>query len=327
MKYSKVEDKFIGKVFTSNNYGDFVVIEYTHFADVKIQFVNTGAITTTTTAQIRKGCLRDPSVKKVGSKNTKKKCKYVGNTYSSKNYGYFIVESVVDTDKVLIKFLNTSKSQVVSKAQINGGSIRDYSAKQVKKSKSDNFIHGVGYKGEDEKLIENNIKIYQAWCAMIQRCYSQTNEVMKETYKGCTVSDNFKYFPYFVEWWGLNKISDDRDYQLDKDILVKGNRLYSEDTCALVPKEINLLCIKRNKARGELPIGVTYCKNSGKYKAQFSKYNRVVNLGLYHTPERAFLAYKEAKEDYIKAVAESYKHVIDERVYNILMEYEVSIDD
>ena len=162
---------------------------------------------------------------------------------------------------------------------------------------------------------------------MLQRCYSPRTEYMKRNYKDCEVSDYFKIFPQFLEWWKMKSEGISIDLQLDKDILIKGNRLYSETTCTLVPRDVNMLLIKRDKARGKYPIGVTYCKKAKRYKAQFSKFNVITNLGLHDSVEEAFYAYKQAKEAYIKEVANKYKSVIEDRVYEILMNYEVNIDD
>ena len=60
-------------------------------------------------------------------------------------------------------------------------------------------------------------------------------------------------------------------WQLDKDILIKGNKIYSPDTCCFVPSEINNLFVGCNKSRGSLPIGVTFNKRLKRYVAQISK--------------------------------------------------------
>ena len=50
-------------------------------------------------------------------------------------------------------------------------------------------------------------------------------------------------------------------------------------------------------------------------------------LGVYNTPGEAFLAYKQAKEAYIKEVANKWKDQIDPRAYNALINYQVEITD
>ena len=114
--------------------------------------------------------------------------------------------------------------------------------------------------------------------------------------------------------------------ELDKDILNKGNKVYSPDTCVYVPQSINSLFTKSDKVRGEYPIGVY--KQKDKYVAQLNKGNgKQIYLGSYSTPEEAFQAYKQAKEEYIKEVANEYKDKIPYRLYEALMNYEVEIDD
>ena len=114
-----------------------------------------------------------------------------------------------------------------------------------------------------------------------------------------------------------------KPFALDKDILVKGNRVYNEDVCVFVPQEVNLLFTKRDKSRGEYPIGVSFHKSRGMLTATLNnKY-----LGYFNTAEQAFQVYKTAKEAYIKEVANKWKDKIDPKVYEALMNYEVHIDD
>ena len=50
-------------------------------------------------------------------------------------------------------------------------------------------------------------------------------------------------------------------------------------------------------------------------------------LGSFKTELEAFNAYKQAKETFIKELADKWKDKIDPRAYEALMNYEVSIDD
>ena len=113
---------------------------------------------------------------------------------------------------------------------------------------------------------------------------------------------------------------------LDKDILVKGNKIYSPNTCIFVPKKINSLFTKNDNSRGNLPIGVTLCRN-GKYRAQINRCGSKLNLGYYSSLEEAFLSYKIAKEKYIKEIAEYYKDIIPKKLYNSMLCYIVEITD
>lgn len=118
---------------------------------------------------------------------------------------------------------------------------------------------------------------------------------------------------------------------LDKDILVKGNKIYSTETCIFVPHTINMLFTKRQNYRGKSVIGTSPV--NGKYLVQCHLINlktgksKQKNLGYYNTQEKAFEVYKYYKEKNIKQVADYYREQIPEILYNILYNYEVEIDD
>ena len=118
---------------------------------------------------------------------------------------------------------------------------------------------------------------------------------------------------------------------VDKDIIKKNNKVYSPETCCLVPQNVNSLFIRGNAIRGNLPIGVI--KHRSKYQAHSSvkvgKKTKHVCLGTYNTPEEAFYTYKKVKEKYIKQVAkeEFSQRNITKECYNAMMNYEVEITD
>ena len=142
------------------------------------------------------------------------------------------------------------------------------------------------------------------------------------------MSDKFKSYEYFYEWCHNQIGFGECGFQLDKDLLVKGNKVYSENTCVFIPKEINILLTKRDASRGKYLIGVSWNKTGNAFKARVSKNKgRSEYLGSFKTELEAFNAYKEAKESFIKEQAEKWKGKIDERAYNALMSYEVDITD
>ena len=167
---------------------------------------------------------------------------------------------------------------------------------------------------------------------MLERCYSDTLKKKYPTYEGCEVSDNFKSYEYFYEWCheqvGFGNDGNGNPFHLDKDLLVKGNKVYSENTCVFIPREINLLLTKRTATRGEYLIGVCWHNTKKAFVAQVSKNKgKQEYLGLFNTELEAFNAYKQAKESFIKEQAEKWKSQIDPRAYEALMKYEVNIDD
>lgn len=162
---------------------------------------------------------------------------------------------------------------------------------------------------------------------MLERCYDKKAQEKHPTYKGCSVSNNFKSFQYFAEWCNNQVGFKIANSQLDKDILVIGNKLYSEDTCCFVPKEINVLFTNRAKLRGSCPIGVSFHESAGKYQANLRTEGVLQYLGLHANLEDAFTVYKEAKEAYVKNMAIKYKELLDEKVYAALLSWEVNMYD
>lgn len=189
------------------------------------------------------------------------------------------------------------------------------------------LVRGVGINDRKYPMSLHGIdtREYALWNNMLKRCYSTISQIDRPTYVGCSVSENFKAFSYFHEWCNTQVGFKDTNYQLDKDLLLKNNKQYSEETCVFIPQELNALILKNKSIRGNLPIGV--CKHGVKFQTG-CKINGVRKyIGLFDTPELAFSAYKTFKEAHIKELAEKYKDTIDPRAYRALINYEVDIND
>ena len=192
-------------------------------------------------------------------------------------------------------------------------------------------VYGVGCIGVgDYKTCDENgkhTKCYATWKGIHRRCYDSKYQEKNQTYKGCSVCKEWNNYQNYAIWHIENyyEVGDER-MELDKDILCKGNKVYSAKNCVFVPQSINKLFIKSDKVRGDLPIGVI--KNGNKFQAKLNKGNgKQIALGTYTTPELAFEAYKIAKEAYIKEVAEEYKDKIPCKLYEAMVAYKVEIDD
>ena len=194
---------------------------------------------------------------------------------------------------------------------------------------------GKGYLGEGKyKMSESgkNKKEYDIWYHMLERCYDTKYQEKYSTYKGCTVEEYLLNFQYMCEWLENNYYEISGETMcLDKDILCKGNKIYSRDTSIFVPQRINSLFVKCDKVRGKDPIGV-YQLPSGNYQVTCNDaYGKYIYLGSYSTKDEAFNVYKEYKEKIIKEVIDSYEGKIPEPHYSKLKEamynYEVEIND
>ena len=245
----------------------------------------------------------------------------VGKVCKSKSSGDFKVLKYNNVRDVEIQFINTGYRKVAEMKEVRNGGIKDpYSPS----------VYGVGIVGTKYQSSKSGVqtKEYKLWCRMLVRCYSESFKKKQPTYEGCEVSDNFKSFEYFYEWCNKQVGFDNEGWQLDKDLLMKGNKVYSEYSCVFIPKGINLLLIKRESLRGEYLIGVCWDKTNKAFVAMVNKNKgRSECLGYFNTELEAFNAYKIAKESFIKEQAEKWKGKIDERAYNALMSYEVNIDD
>ena len=193
-------------------------------------------------------------------------------------------------------------------------------------------VFNIGYLGEGKYKSKENkktTKIYSTWRNMLERCYYSKYHEKHPSYIDCIVCDEWHNFQNFAQWYDNNYYEIKNEKMcLDKDILIKGNKIYSPDTCVFVPQSINKLFTKRDVYRGDLPIGVYYKKQNKKYGVVCNiKDSAKKHLGYYDTPEEAFQIYKNYKEKHIKQIADQYKSLIPEILYNAMYEYEVEIDD
>jgi len=189
------------------------------------------------------------------------------------------------------------------------------------------LVFGVGFNDRKYPAVVNGkiSKEYALWSSLLKRCYNPNVQKEKPTYIGCSVSENFKSYSYFHDWCQNQTGFGQESFDLDKDFLLREGKIYSEDTCLFLPRELNTLLISRNAARGSLPVGVS--ARRGKFRVDCSTNKLSTYIGYFDTPELAFQAYKQAKEDFIKSQAEKWKNFIDPRAYEALMSYEVLITD
>lgn len=301
--------------FNSNNYGDFIIVEYTNSKNIIIEFVNTGYKTKTSMCNITRGLVADKSLPLQRSR--KRESKMVGKVLSSNSCGDYTILEYKSKGNILIEFIKTGYRTIITSSRIADGNIKDKLLPR---------IFNVGIVGTKYPA---NTKHYTLWYGMLKRCYDTSlHTKINKTYKNCTVSDNFLHYEYFYEWCNKQIGFTDSHFELDKDLLIKANNVYSEYTCAFVPRDINIAMIKSTASRGNLFIGVTFDKASNNYRSYVRVGNgKRLDLGGFKTEIEAFNAYKQAKESYLKELATKWKDQIDERAYNALINYQVEITD
>lgn len=189
-------------------------------------------------------------------------------------------------------------------------------------------LQGIGYVGVGKYLAYDDqsepTKAYRVWSSILHRCYGN-----QKYYENCTVCTEWHNFQNFAKWYEENYYEvEGQQMCVDKDLLYRGNKVYSPLTCVIAPAIVNTITLNRKNGRGDLPLGVTYDKKRNKYKAQCSNKNqRSIHLGNFDTIDEAFQSYKKFKEKIIKEVADEYKDIIPLKLYNALYEYKVEIND
>ena len=243
------------------------------------------------------------------------KSKLGAKVTTSEGYSCEIIEYIAwDNCKVLLD--GNIIIENVRYESFNKGMIKNHYKKSV---------YGIGYLGEGKYKTSFNgkhTKYYTKWRSMLGRCYDEIQS--SSTYGAVTVCEEWHNFQNFAEWFYENYIE---SFELDKDIICSDCKIYSPETCCFVPQEINKLFTKRDNKRGALPIGV--CSSGhNTFIAQFSfGTGKQKYLGSFNTFEEAFQVYKVAKEQYIKEVADKWKGLISENVYQAMYGYQVEITD
>ena len=246
---------------------------------------------------------------------------YYGKVFLSNENGYYQIVLANNIERMKAIFLTTNTEVWVSADQVDNGTVFDRYFPTV---------CGVVYLGEYSTLDKdgNTTKEYTAWGCMVDRCYGNKE---LEAYKYCIVSEEFHNASYFKDWYNKQVGAHREDFYLDKDILSGECKVYAEDTCVLVPQEVNSFFVKHNnkKVKSNLPTGVMFNPKhtSRPFTAMYSGHGGEKHETYHDNKWSAFLAYKQAKENRAKELAEKWRGQIDNRVYEKLINYKVLLTD
>ena len=167
------------------------------------------------------------------------------------------------------------------------------------------LIYNIAYFGEGDYLRKD--KAYDTWYSMIRRCYSQCET--KKFYEGCEVCEEWLNFQNFAKWFHSIDYKQD-DWNLDKDLLVYRNKLYSPKTCCFLPKIINTgLAIRSLKEdKQSLYPGVSiYSRDNTKFIVKGREYGKKVQIGIFDNLQDAINSYLERKRLYLINLGNQYK--------------------
>ena len=166
------------------------------------------------------------------------------------------------------------------------------------------LVYGVGVNDSDYMVNpkvngKNNIcQFYAKWSGMLKRCYSDRYLKGRPTYEGCKVCEEWLTFSAFKLW--MTK-QDWVGKELDKDLLVQGNKIYSPRSCIFVSRRVNTLLVDCGASRGEFMIGVSIAIN--KYSAHCSTPEGNYRIGYFKSELEAHEAYCDIKYKLIAEVA------------------------
>lgn len=247
----------------------------------------------------------------------------VGMVFKNNDEELAEVTEVISATKICVRFLSCGTvAEYAQQALINGSF----------KNRNRRSVYGVGYIGFGHYDSGTHNKIYKRWQSMLQRCYDESFIKDHPTYFGCSVVEEWHNFQNFAAWVeNQSNYSLEVLYHLDKDLLEKGNKVYSPDKCSLLPFEINILITTSQSARGDLPIGVIWHKKKQEYRAQMTMTVDGVRKNKHilssDCPLKCFESYKRYKEDHFKFMAEKYKESLTEAAYLALISRKVDIND
>lgn len=182
--------------------------------------------------------------------------------------------------------------------------------------KKNGVIHGWAINDADYKTSVMHPErwecpIYSRWRSMVDRCKGKPRQ--SRAYDECDIDERFKMFSSFLRWSQEEGFSYENAKlaHLDKDIRVKGNKIYSPDTCAFVPRGINSLIVDLGKQGGDLPSGVInrkcYRSKKWSFNSMIMDKGKVKYLGVRGTPEECHSLWQSAKAEIILGLIPEYK--------------------
>lgn len=239
----------------------------------------------------------------------------IGDVFPTNEGGSVTVIEYINAYEVIVEFNDRMKHRTSKRAShIRSGLIRN----PYKPS-----VYGVGYLGVGSaRASENKVRThgYDIWKAMIGRCYDKKMQKKAPCYVGVTVCEEWHNFQNYYAWL-VSQSDYGKGYHLDKDLLFQGNKIYSPDTCVLIPSEINTAVTFSETRNPNLPIGVTFDSAKNKYYACINIDGKTQSLGLYESISDARSAYVDKKESIVKGLAEKWKNKIDKRAYEALISW------
>lgn len=176
----------------------------------------------------------------------------VGDRVSTKNSGKITIIEMINRDRVLIEFEDGNRKEIPRKSLYDGKVKNGYQPS----------VCGVGIVGEG---IAASTKESKSWRSMLNRCYGIKNR--QASYLGCTTAEEWHLLPNYADWCQTVVGFKNQGWELDKDLLIPSNKVYSSETCIFLPKRINTSIT--GYASGEGIKGVHYSPQTKHYSVAY----------------------------------------------------------
>lgn len=253
----------------------------------------------------------------------------VGDTFPSTSCNTFTVIGVKNQENITIKFNDTQGYEVVVSSQtIRNGRVKNpYFPRLFNKGYFGNgkYKARIGSSSVNSKSTDE----YRAWINMLSRCYDPNyigTKAGQMCYSGVQVTDSWLNFQVFAEWYCKELVavelkSPETKFVLDKDLLSPDVKIYSPETCCLIPEQLNIALIDKlslNKTRKLSTI--RKCKN-GTYSVGVSLNKKFTTFSGYKTEKECFDLYLRNKEKELNNSIENYKSIFNNEVYSALIAY------
>lgn len=239
---------------------------------------------------------------------------FIGQTYSVPDGDFTILELDVDTYKhAVVKWCSTGNLQRIRLDVIKLGNI---------KNPLHPSVEGVGYLGIGEYKA-NNHRRYNSWASMLARCYRKRLKEKYPTYIDCSTIEDWHNYQAYAEYYESDRFRQD-GWHLDKDLLIKGNKLYSPETCIFLPKELNNSGLSFESTASKHGYkGVAICPQSGKWMSVIWS-NKTLSSkttgGRYVDIKDAAIDHLAGEIQKINFLIENYDGIIDPRGINAFYE-------
>ncbi len=237
---------------------------------------------------------------------------FVGDVFNTNFSGDCVVVEYNGSQDILVKFEDGTTTKTYSH-MLQAGKVKNLNSPRV-------FGKGfIGVGAYSAGKTGNITKEYNTWSAMLARCYDTKNQL--QSYVDCKVVDSWLNFQVFAEWCNNQPGFSLPNWQLDKDLLVHNNKIYSPETCTFLPRELNVIFrSKKISGNPDLPKGVEF--RSGRFVATSSVGGKVVSLGSYGDKFEAFESVRLHVNNKVCSLAEHHKDNLCQKAYIKLISFD-----